>query len=76
MKSATVQELPLQWSEILRWVSQGEEVEITDHDRTIARVLPPASARPDFLARAQAIWGKEPAGKPLSEVVSEGRGLQ
>jgi len=29
---------------------------------------------PDFLARAKAVWGDQPAGKPLSELVTEGRG--
>ncbi len=29
---------------------------------------------PDFLSRAKAVWGNAPTGKPLSELVSEGRG--
>ena len=29
---------------------------------------------PDFLARAKAVWGDQPDGKPLSELVSEARG--
>lgn len=29
---------------------------------------------PDFLARAKAVWGDQPVGSPLSELVSEGRG--
>ena len=28
---------------------------------------------PDFLARAKAVWGDAPAGKPLSALVSEAR---
>jgi hypothetical protein len=28
---------------------------------------------PDFLARAKAVWGDRPVGKPLSELVAEGR---
>jgi len=28
---------------------------------------------PDFLARAKAVWGDHPVGKPLSELVAEGR---
>ncbi len=31
-------------------------------------------ATPDFLARARAVWGDTPPGKPLSAVVSEARG--
>jgi antitoxin (DNA-binding transcriptional repressor) of toxin-antitoxin stability system len=75
MKTASVQQLPQQWPEILRWVAAGEEVQVTQQDKVIAKVVPATSApRPDFLARAKAIWGEEPSGKPLSELVLEARG--
>jgi antitoxin (DNA-binding transcriptional repressor) of toxin-antitoxin stability system len=56
MKSASVQQLPEQWPEILRRVAQGEEVQVTQQDKVVARVVPakPAS-QPDFLSRAKAI---------------------
>ena len=73
MKTAAISELPKLWSDILRWVTAGEEVQLTDSDKTVARVLPPATAAPDFLARAQAIWGDQPNGIPLSSLVEEGR---
>jgi antitoxin (DNA-binding transcriptional repressor) of toxin-antitoxin stability system len=76
MKTATIQQLPMQWTDILRWVTDGEEVQITDRDKTVARVLPPAPAAPDFLARAQAIWGEQPEGTALSALVEEGRGTR
>lgn len=66
----------MQWADILRWVTAGEEVQITDHDKTVARVLPPAPVAPDFLARAQAVWGEQPEGQPLSALVEEGRGTR
>jgi len=77
MKTASVQQLPERWPEILRWVAAGEEVEVTQQDKVIAKVVPAAPAlapQPDFLARAKAIWGEQPTGKPLSEVVAEARG--
>ena len=75
MKTASVQQLPQQWPEILRWVAAGEEVQVTQHDKVIARVVPARAApRPDFLARAKAIWGEQPPGMALSELVSEARG--
>jgi antitoxin (DNA-binding transcriptional repressor) of toxin-antitoxin stability system len=75
MKTASVQQLPQQWPEILRWVAAGEEVQVTQQDKVIARVVPAEAApQPDFLARAKAVWGEQPPGKPLSEVVSEARG--
>jgi antitoxin (DNA-binding transcriptional repressor) of toxin-antitoxin stability system len=76
MKTATLSELPSLWTDILRWVTAGEEVQITDQDMTVARVLPPSPAIPDFLARAQSIWGEEPEGVAMSDLVEEGRGAR
>ena len=76
MKTAAISELPKVWADILRWVTAGEEVQLTDSDKTVARVLPPAPAAPDFLARAQAIWGEQAEGTPLSALVEEGRGTR
>jgi len=77
MKTASVQQLPQQWPEILRWVAAGEEVQVTQQDKVVARVVPAKPVlQPDFLARAKAIWGELPPGKPLSEVVAEARGYE
>ena len=77
MKTASVQQLPQQWPEILRWVAAGEEVQVTQQDKVVARVVPAKAAwQPDFVARAKAIWGEQPAGKPLSAVVAEARGRE
>ena len=77
MKTASVQQLPQQWPEILRWVAAGEEVQVTQQDKVVARVVPAKPAlQPDFLARAKAIWGELPPGRPLSEVVAEARGCE
>ncbi len=72
MKTASVQQLPQKWPQILEWVAAGEEVEVTEQEKVIARVVP--ATQPDFLARAKKIWGEQPAGKPLSELVAEARG--
>jgi antitoxin (DNA-binding transcriptional repressor) of toxin-antitoxin stability system len=77
MKTASVQQLPQQWPEILRWVAAGEEVQVTQQDKVVARVVPAKPAlQPDFLGRSKAIWGEQPPGKPLSEVIAEARGRQ
>ena len=74
MKTASVQQVPQQWPEILRWVAAGEEVQVTQQDQVVARVVPAKPvATPDFLARAKAVWGEAPAGQPLSAVVTEAR---
>jgi len=75
VKTANVQQVPQQWPQILRWVAAGEEVHVTEEDQVIAKVVPATpAATPDFVARAKAIWGETPPGKPLSTLVSEGRG--
>lgn len=76
MKTAAISELPKVWADILSWVSAGEEVQLTDSNKTVARVLPPTPVAPDFLARAQAIWGDQPGGTTLSSLVEEGRGAR
>jgi antitoxin (DNA-binding transcriptional repressor) of toxin-antitoxin stability system len=75
MKTASVQQVPQQWPQIMRWVAAGEEVQVTEQDQVIAKVVPAtATPTPDFLTRAKAVWGEAPTGKPLSALVSEGRG--
>lgn len=75
MKTASVHQVPQQWTEILRWVADGEEVEVTQQDQVVARVVPARPvATPDFLARARAIWGETQPGRPLSAIVSAARG--
>jgi antitoxin (DNA-binding transcriptional repressor) of toxin-antitoxin stability system len=74
MKTMSVQQVPQQWDDILRWVAEGEEVEMTQQDRVVARLVPASAAAPDFLTRATAVWGETPPGKPLSAIVSEDRG--
>ena len=72
MKTTTVQQVPQKWAQILEWVAAGEEVELTEKEKVVAKVVP--ATQPDFLSRAKAIWGEQPAGKPLSALVADGRG--
>lgn len=70
----------LEWGHA-EWVMQplsiGLEMVRVGWPRVIAKVVPARPApRPDFLARAKAIWGEQPPGKPLSELVLEARGGQ
>jgi antitoxin (DNA-binding transcriptional repressor) of toxin-antitoxin stability system len=76
VKTATVQQVPEQWPDILKWVAAGEEVQMTDADRVVAKLVPAVTSQPDFLNRAKAVWGENPAGKSLSEIVAESRGSE
>jgi len=74
VKTADVQQVPERWPDILKWVVSGEEVQMTDHDKVVATLVPADVPQPNFPGRAKAIWGENPPGKPLSAIVSEARG--
>jgi antitoxin (DNA-binding transcriptional repressor) of toxin-antitoxin stability system len=74
VKTATVQQVPQQWPDILKWVKSGEEVQMTDDNKVVAKLVPAEASQPDFVSRAKAIWGEDPPGKSLSAIVSDARG--
>ena len=74
MKTASVQQVPEQWAKISGWLAAGEEVEITQQEQVVAKLVPASRPPPDFLARAKAVWGDQPPGQPLSALVHEARG--
>jgi len=75
MRTATVRDVQHHLAEVLAWVEQGEEVQITRRSKPVARLVPdrspnPASVPlPDFVARARRIWGSRAKGQSLSETV-------
>lgn len=57
-----------------RAIEQNVPLEITTEGKVAATLLPKRrTGEPDFLGRAKRIWGDNPPGKPLSEIVSEAR---
>ncbi len=74
MKTATIQQVPERWPDILKWVASGEEVQMTDRDKVVAKLVPAGATQPDFVGRAKAIWGENPPGKSLSAIEAEARG--
>jgi antitoxin (DNA-binding transcriptional repressor) of toxin-antitoxin stability system len=74
VKTASVQQVPEQWPDILKWVAAGEEVQMTDHDKVVAKLVPADASQPDFVSRAKVIWGENPPGKSLSAIVADARG--
>jgi prevent-host-death family protein len=73
MKTATVGQIQKNFAKILRDISNGEEITITKRGRPIARItsLGPKDIIdwPDFYGQTITL-----EGKPLSELVIEGRG--
>ena len=79
MKTATVREIRHEFGRVLAWIEEGEQVEITRHKRVVARLVPAKSKPrklqwPDFEARRKKTFPLGIKGKPVSEIVHEGRG--
>ena len=53
MKTTTVRELRNNYSKVLKWVSKGEEVEVTRRGKAVAKVVPVASVNPTRVDWAQ-----------------------
>lgn len=53
MKTTTVRELRNNYAQVLKWVSKGEEVEVTRRGKAVARVVPVAPVSPTRVDWAQ-----------------------
>jgi len=58
MKTATIRQVRHDFSSVLNWVAEGEQVEISKHGKVVALLSPPPAAnptrarkRPDLAAR-------------------------
>ena len=81
MKTATITQIRHDFGEVLSWIMDGEEVIITKHSRSIARLLPvvPKEDRhvkmPDFSARMENIFGSRILkSKEIQGVIDYDRG--
>ena len=77
MKTATVRQIQHHFNEVLAWVNQGTEVCVTRRRQAVAMLVPLVKTprrRPDFLGRAEVIWGKGASRQPLSRMVIKARG--
>ena len=45
MKTTTVRELRNNYSKVLKWVANGEEVEVTRRGKIVAKVVPPSPVK-------------------------------
>ena len=64
MRTASIGEVRHDFSRLLEWVANGEEVAITKHRKTVARLLPVSFRKvnhpklPDVTKRLQKVFGK------------------
>lgn len=61
MKTTTVRELRNNYSQVLKWVARGEEVEVTRRGEVVAKVVPPAVATATAVDWAGSAALKRPA---------------
>ncbi|MDZ4787938.1 MAG: hypothetical protein SH807_03280 [Blastochloris sp.] len=63
-------------SRVLAFVEAGNQVGIKRQNQLVARIIPAedSKALPDFVARAQKIWGGKWKGVPSDALVDEARG--
>jgi antitoxin (DNA-binding transcriptional repressor) of toxin-antitoxin stability system len=78
MKKATIREVQHNLSGILRWVEEGEEVQVMRRKRIVAVVVPAGrptkmTRLPDFEKRAAGIFGSKPAGPTASRILIDNR---
>lgn len=59
MKTATTQQVPQQWAQILRWLASDEEVQVTQDERIIARILPSSLSSTDSSEQKDIFWDAE-----------------
>ncbi|MEI7818162.1 MAG: type II toxin-antitoxin system prevent-host-death family antitoxin [Desulfuromonadales bacterium] len=81
MKTATVRQVRHDFGEVLSWIMEGEEVIITKHSRSVARMLPIVTKEgshvkmPDFSARMEKVFGSRILkSKELQSVIDYDRG--
>lgn len=64
MKTATIRQIRHDFSTVLHWVEDGEQVEVSKRGKIVALITPPPAPkaarpkkRPDFAARLKRIYG-------------------
>lgn len=77
MKTVTLKTVRSRLDSLLRLVAEGEEIEIIERRKTVARLVPPVPEVADWaesFAKLEKIWGRKPLpGKPGSRIVRDGR---
>jgi prevent-host-death family protein len=80
MKTASIREVRHDFSRILEWVADGEEVAITRRGETVARLLPATRKKvarakmPDVTARLQKVFERKIiSDKAMKEILDENR---
>ena len=77
MMKASVRDLRYGFKKIERLLRQGEEIQITNRRRVVARLIPERAEAhaefPDFLKRLHATYGEKVLGVTGAELIAEDR---
>ncbi len=80
MRTTTVRDLRNHYSRVLKWVSMGEEVEVTRRGKVVARVVPASAAKKSPVDWAQSAalnrrpWSRELTAAESSSILAESQG--
>ena len=80
MKTTTVRELRNNYTQVMRWVGKGEEVEVTRRGKVVAKVVPPEAAKATVVNWSQSAahnrpaWGKALTAKESAAVLADSQG--
>jgi prevent-host-death family protein len=66
MKTTTVRELRNNYARVLKWVSCGQEVEVTRRGKVVAKVVPPSGPPATLDWASSAAFGRTALGRTLS----------
>ena len=83
MKKATIRQVRHDFSTVLDWVQEGEQVEISKHGRIVALLSPPppikppiAKRRPDFEARLKLRDGERViTTRAMTDIIDDNKGM-
>jgi len=77
MKTASIRDLRYDFKKVEQFLRQGEEVQITNRRRVVARLVPEQPETrpplPDFMAQLRAIYGDRVLKVSGAELISEDR---
>jgi antitoxin (DNA-binding transcriptional repressor) of toxin-antitoxin stability system len=77
MKTVTLNTVRTRLDSLLRRVAGGEEIDIVERRKPVARLVPPRAAKIDWsetFSRLDQIWGRKPLPeKAGSQIIKQGR---
>jgi len=71
MKTATVRELRNNFARLAKWIEDGEQITITKHGQSFAKLSPATAEKPRKVDWAAHLKKHKPVGKGMSKEATE-----